>query len=463
MIPIVTPEEMGAVDRAAAEPVEVLIGRAGAAVARSAVRLLGGTYGRRVVVLAGKGNNGNDGREAARLLARRGVRVVVYDALEAPSIMPTADLVVDAAFGTGFRGSWAAPTVSTAPVLAVDIPSGVDGLTGRVDPQTVALEARATVTFAALKPGLLFADGRRLTGAVEVADIGLDTTAARDHLVTDDDVARWWAPRPDDSHKWRSAVWVLAGGPGMSGAAALTCRGAQRAGAGYVRLSTPGVPGPAGLAGWSVAGPAPVEVVRAPLESTGWWTQVVADAGRFGAVVIGNGIGRAPTLADDVRSVVATAGVPTVVDADGLALLGPDPARLLGAHVVLTPHDGEFALLAGHPPGADRLGATRDLATRLGAVVLLKGGPTVVAAPDGRALVVDTGDARLATAGTGDVLAGIIGALCARGLSPWTAAAAGAHLHGRAGAVGWRIGLVADDVADLVPQVLDRLMPADTR
>ncbi len=200
--------------------------------------MLGGTYGRRVVVLAGKGNNGNDGRDAARRLRRRGVRVVEVDAHGAPAVLPSADLVIDAAFGTGFRGDWSAPETS-APVLAVDIPSGVDGLTGSESERV--LRAERTVTFAALKPGLLLPPGSELTGEIEVADIGLDTSTATASLLTDDDVAAIVPERLAQAHKWKAAVWVAAGSPGMTGAAHLAARGAQRAGAGYVRLGTPGV------------------------------------------------------------------------------------------------------------------------------------------------------------------------------------------------------------------------------
>ena len=174
MTPIVTPEEMAAIDAAATEPVEVLVGRAGAAVARAAKEMLGGTYGRIVNVLAGKGNNGADGRVAAGILAATGVRVRTFDAVGTPATLPPADLVIDAAYGTGFRGEWTAPAVGDTPVLAVDIPSGVDGLTGAAVPST--LGATATVTFAALKPGLIVGDGKRLAGTITVADIGLDVS-----------------------------------------------------------------------------------------------------------------------------------------------------------------------------------------------------------------------------------------------------------------------------------------------
>lgn len=450
VIPVVTPEEMAAIDRAAPEPVETLIGRAGGAVAREAVRLLGGTYGRRVVVLAGKGNNGADGREAARRLRRLGARVVEVAVADAPARLPPCDLVIDAAFGTGFRGSWVAPELpdgdDAPPVLAVDIPSGVDGTTGVVGDETQPYAAELTVTFAALKPGLLLGAGAELAGEVELADIGLDVADAHCHLVTAEDLAAWYPPRATGAHKWQSAVRVVAGSPGMDGAAALVCAGAQRAGAGYVRLSTPG----------GEAGPAvPAEVVRTELPATGWATTLGDELERFGALVVGNGLGRAPQLAADVRRVVSDATVPVVLDADGLHLLGEDLPPL-GPDVVLTPHDGEFARLAGVPPGDDRLAAARSLAARSGAVVLLKGPCTVVAHSDGRVLLVAAGDARLATAGTGDVLAGIIGALCARGQEPFRAAAAASFLQGAAADVGWRDGFVAGDLPALLPRILAR-------
>ena len=206
MIPIVTPEEMKEIDAGAAEPVDVLVGRAGAAVARVALDVLGGSYGRRVVVVAGKGNNGADGRDAARRLRARGVRVQVMEAADCPDRVPASDLVVDAAYGTGFRGDYDAPDPGDAVVLAVDIPSGVDGLTGVAGEGAVS--ADLTVTFAALKPGLLLADGPTHTGPVEVVDIGLDVSSAAAALVESADVSRWLPSRPVDSHKWRSAVWV---------------------------------------------------------------------------------------------------------------------------------------------------------------------------------------------------------------------------------------------------------------
>jgi NAD(P)H-hydrate epimerase len=447
MIPIVTPEEMAAIDRESPEPVETLIGRAGAAVARQALTMLGGTYGRRVVVVAGKGNNGNDGVAAARRLERRGIRVDVFGAADAPARLPPVDLVIDAAYGTGFRGEYDAPDPGAAPVLAVDIPSGVDGLTGEAGEDAVT--ADATVTFAALKPGLVLSPGRDLAGDVLLADIGLDTSGARAWLVQAADIGEWIPIRDRSIHKWRSAVWLVAGSPGMTGAAVLAARGAQRGGAGYVRLSVPGA---------GTAGGAPVEVVTTELPEDGWAGAVLDGIDRFKALIIGPGLGpgAGSAAAADVREVVANSPVPTVVDGDGLTALGADVAGIARPATILTPHDKEFERLAGHPPGADRIGAARDLAAATGAVVLLKGSTTVVAGGDGRVLVSTTGTPALATAGTGDVLSGIIAALCAEGLDPWRAAAAAAFVHGAAG-VGFGPGLVAGDIPDRLPAVLQSL------
>ena len=190
MIPVCTPDEMAAVDAASPEPLDVLVDRAGAAVARAVLDELGGGYGRRVAVLVGKGSNGADGRVAAERLGRRGVRISVVDASSAPERLPTGgghsvDLVVDAAYGTGLGRPFEAPSVD-APVLAVDLPSGLNGLTGEVMGRPLA--AKRTVTFAAIKPGLLFGGGPELAGRVEVVDLGLDTAGAAAHLLEDTDI-----------------------------------------------------------------------------------------------------------------------------------------------------------------------------------------------------------------------------------------------------------------------------------
>lgn len=450
---MLTPEEMARVDRAAPEPFEVLVRRAAGAVARSAVALLGGTYGRRVVVVAGPGNNGADGRVAAGLLADRGVRTVLVDATEAPTVLPASDLVIDAAFGTGFRGEYEFPDTDGAPVLAVDVPSGVSGLTGRSSGRPA--HAVATVTFAALKPGLLLGDGPAFSGAVELADIGLVPSGGRAGLVTDDDVLAWVPDRAPDDHKWRHAVRIVGGSPGMTGAPTLAATAAFRSGAGYVRLSVPGEPDV----------PAPLETVVVPVPGRGWADEVLADLHRFRVLALGPGLGRSSDAGAGVRQVLDGAAVPVVVDGDALWLLGADVAdavRGRPAPTVLTPHDGEFERLTGAPPGEDRMEAARSLATATGTVVLLKGPTTIVADPDGSVLLVRSGDARLATAGTGDVLTGIVAAFLACGAEPARAAAAAAHLHGRAAATCAERGTVADDVARALPAAWSHLGDGST-
>jgi len=450
--PVVTTAEMQAADAAAPVAVDVLVRRAGWAVAAGAMQLLGGAAGTRVVVVAGKGNNGADGRAAAAVLTRRGARVTVLAAadLAAGARLPAADLVIDAAYGTGFRGTYTPPDPGPAPVLAVDVPSGLDGDTGVV--RGGALSAEATVTLAALKPGLLLGDGPDRAGLVTVADIGLPVGTPAAYLVEDADRA-WIPARARTAHKWAAAVFVVAGSPGMAGAARLCTRAAQRSGAGMVRVGSPGVDAAAHPAG---------EAVAVDLPAAGWAPVVHGELSRFHALVVGPGLGCTADTRTGVWALVAGASVPTVVDADGLNALGT-ATELAGAvagrpagagPVVVTPHDGEFARLAGGPPGADRIAAVRALAARTGAVVLLKGPTTVVADPGGAVLLATAGDARLATAGTGDVLSGVIGALLAAGLDGPRAAALGAHLHGRAAARGPAVGLLAGDLPDLLPGVL---------
>ncbi len=472
MRPVVTVAEMREADAAAPVPEETLVRRAGTAVAHAALRMLGGAYGRRVVVVAGKGNNGADGRVAGELLARRGARVTVVGPGDA---VPSCDLVVDAALGTGLRGRYDAPAAPPgAKVVAVDIPSGVHGDTGEAPGRP--MRATRTVTFAALKPGLLQGEGPRLGGALEVADIGLGELHPRIMLAEDADVVRCVPARPPDSHKWVTAVVVVAGSPGMEGAAVLAAEGAARAGAGMVRLGVPGVTGTSGSSAPGVHWP--LEAVRFPLAPTGasaegaeggepgagadaeggWADDVLAVAQRCRAIVLGPGLGRDAATQSQVRRVVLRATVPVVVDADGLyALGGADQARAVVAgdrSVILTPHDGEYARLLGEVPGPDRVAAARRLASVLGVTALVKGSLTAVASPGGEVVLSAAGSPRLATAGTGDVLSGVIGALLARGMPAMSAAALGAHVHGRAAALGPAEGLVSADLPSLVSRVL---------
>ena len=452
MLPIVTPEEMAAIDAGASVPSDMLIERAGAAVAWAALRMLGGAYGRTVNVICGKGNNGADGRVAARHLVAKGVRVRIFELPWCPPVLPQSDLVIDAAYGTGFHGTWSPPDVGDALVLAVDIPSGVDALTG--DMVGGVLAAAHTVTFAALKPGLLMPPGSALAGELELADIGLDVGWARANLVQAADVAEWWPERDEYAHKWQSAVRVIAGSSTMTGAPRLVSHAAMRTGAGMVHLSVPGM----------TLGDAPIEIVQRPLPATAWAAAALTSLDRFHSIVVGPGLGRSDDTAANIRKLVIEAPLPMVVDGDGLFALGwsSDGATTLlrrrAAPTVLTPHDGEYALLSGSQPGIDRMVAARRLAADSGCTVLLKGAATIVAEPDGDALVVTAGDARLATAGTGDVLSGIIGALLASGMRPFHAAAAAAWVHGQAGRRGQRHGLVASDLPDLIPAVLEELL-----
>lgn len=463
MIPIVTPEEMAEVDRSASEPVDVLVERAGFAVARAARRRMGGSYGRRITVVAGPGNNGADGRVAARWLRAWGARVDVVDAraLRPAQRLGPADLVVDAAFGTGLSRPYEPPDAAGTNVLAVDIPSGLSGLTGLGS----SLSADLTVTFGALKPGLLLGHGPDRCGPLELAGLGLTPRAeavASRWLVEDDDL-RLLPLRPRQGHKWQTAVLVVGGSANMSGAPLMVARGAMRAGAGYALVGVPGAPEGGGLP--------PGAHVGLTLPAFDWAAAAADAAKRVKAMAVGPGLGpQARTAAgasgpeSPVAYLLASTEVPAVVDADGLNGLGDvDTLRAVtsgrGAPVVITPHEGEFARLTGRTPGDDRIADVVGVAAATGAVVLLKGSPTVVAAPDGQVRIAAAGQPRLATAGTGDVLSGVLAAFLARGLAPLDAAALAAHAHGRAAARGRPEGLVATDLPELVADFLSAAVP----
>ncbi len=462
MIAVITPDQARAADAASPVPMATLIGRAGSAVARTAVSMMGGTYGRTVVVIAGPGNNGADGRHAARLLSDRGCRVVVVGTDPPPVDILDAvghatggvDLVIDAAYGTGFRGSWDPPAVADALVLAVDVPSGLDAMTGRFDR---VLSASVTVTFQAAKPGLLFGDGPAVAGRIEVVDLGLSLPEPYAQWLTVDDVAGWLPRRAPGAHKWTTAVRLVAGSDGMSGAGSLAARSAFRAGAGMVR--------------WSHVGGAvadPIEAVRERLPDTGWSSMVLSDLDRFGAAVVGPGLGRLGPTADEAAALIFSSSLPLVIDGDALFALtwnphgSPATLRNRTGPVVITPHDGEYATLMGEPPGDDRIAAANRLVAETGAVVVLKGPTTVIAAPDGRTWLVNVGDERLATAGTGDVLSGVIGAFLAAGLPAWRAAAVAAWIHGDA-ARRCAYGATASDIADAIAPAMASALEGLTR
>ena len=499
--------EMRAVDASSAQPVAVLIERAGAAVASCARRMLGGTYGRTVVVLVGRGNNGADGRVAASLLAASGVRVLVIDVdrvRPAPDVLPPCDLIIDAVLGTGSTGVFMGPPQSSALVLAVDIPSGVDADTGAVASGSRVLQADRTLTFVALKPGLLFGEGARLAGIVEVADIGLTFPPEFGerpgvHVATLDNVLARLPRRGRGAHKWSAAVGVVGGSAGMTGAPSLVASAALRSGAGMVRIATPG----------GVVEGDPIEAVRVALPMNHWTAAAIDATTKCHSLIIGPGLGRARPSLTSARSLITRSAQPIVLDADGFAALSdgvdddrafdlqsaPAPQPLSGAGLravqqasarrdgtlistvtpidrsavrmpasmlknrrpgstVLTPHDGEYELLAGRRPGPDRIASARALAAASGAVVLLKGPTTVIAEPNGRVEIVRAGDARLATAGTGDVLAGVVGSFLAQGCGTFDAAVLGAFVHGEASLLGRSVGLVASDLPALIADLL---------
>lgn len=479
---MLTPEQMAAADGATIEAgasLETLMERAGWALARAVRDVLGGTYGRRVVVVCGKGHNGGDGRVAAGVLEAWGTRAEVFaldPALDGPGLLRAlerADATVDAMYGTGFRGALEGDAALAAealnesrlPVVACDVPSGVNGLTGAVEGS--AVEATLTVSFAALKTGLLFHPGRAHSGLIRVAPIGVDITLAPGHpayLLDEEDVALLLPEREPETHKWAvGGLFVVAGKAGMLGAANLVGRSALRAGAGIVVLGLPGADLAARAAGGEVVTQALAETPEGFLDEPAA-KEVLDGLDRFRAVVVGPGLGTDERTVTAVRRTVAEAPVPVLVDADGLNALAGDLSVLAEreGETVLTPHTGEFARLAGAPVGDDRVAAARDMAARSGAVVLLKGSTTVVAEPEGRVVLNRTGGPWLATAGTGDVLAGVIGGLLAQGLPAFEAAALGAWLHGRLADGTGRDGLIAGDLVEALPATLTRLRAGQT-
>jgi NAD(P)H-hydrate epimerase len=511
-IELLTAEEMARADRlavAAGVPGLALMENAGRAVADAAAGLLAGGGG--VAVACGPGNNGGDGFVAARLLRERGFRVrlglispreaLKGDAAEmakrwegeveplSPATAVGADLVIDAMFGAGLARPLAGAAAEVAaainaagkPVVAVDVPSGLDGTTGRAGGPVV--QATRTVTFFRLKPGHLLLPGRLLCGEVELVDIGIPAK------VLEEVAPRAFANRPAlwqaaypwpklDGHKYtRGHAIVVSGPPDSTGAARLGARGALRIGAGLVTLVGT-VPATAVNATHATA-----VMVRA-LASEAALTEFLVDE-RRNAVLIGPGAGVEPATAATVLAVLGSKAA-VVLDADALTSFapgedeapvkatglgfvvrgsdpGPDKEALFEAirprqvPVVLTPHEGEFKRLFGELAGS-KLDRARRAAELSGAVVVLKGADTVIAAPDGRAAINANAPAWLATAGSGDVLAGFIAGLLAQRVPAFEAACAGVWLHGECANV-FGIGLIAEDLPETLPQVLRRLMP----
>jgi NAD(P)H-hydrate epimerase len=414
--------------------VDALVNAAGTAVGLTAATMLETCYGARVAVLAGPGLNGGDGRVSARWLRSRGARVDVIEVASQPPSLAGYDLVIDAAFGLGCSRPYEAPHVGVAtPVLAVDLPSGVDSDSGEI--LGSPLVADVTLALGALKPAHINGPSAALVGELRFAGLGI-VTEFDDGLIEDRDLESLISIGSDD-HKWVHAVEAFVGSPLMPGAAELVVRGALAGGASMIRLASRG-----DISGYVRL---PPEVVHG--------IEMTADR-RCRAVVAGPGLGF--DAASWLRERLAEVDVPVVLDADGLDLtllpLTPPP----GGPWILTPHDGEFARLTGRAVPANRIDAVRALARDTGCVVLLKGPTTILASPEGTLRVVMSGTPALATAGSGDVLAGLIAATIARGHDALSAGALAAHLHGRAGA---RMGVYApsSELPGEVREILDQL------
>lgn len=466
---VLSTAEMAASDHAA-----VASGRAGTTLMEAAgwqvARLIRQSFPcQKTLVLCGPGNNGGDGFVAARLLRRWGWPVTLAllgDAADlrgdaafmaerwpdeirpmTPDLLNGGPLVVDALFGAGLarpldgmaRQMIEAIAERRLTSVAVDLPSGVRGDSGEI--MGAAAQAALTVTFAALKPAHLLLPGRDLCGRVEVAEIGVTPVTT----TTFHNRPSLWIghmPQPHaQSHKYTRGHLLVAGGAELTGAARLAVWAGRRIGAGLATVAVP--PGLDEVYRQDHPG----TMVR-PLTA---WPDLLADP-RLNAAVIGPGLG----VGEQTRRLTLqalSAGKACVLDADALTCFASDPGLLWSAHgvPVLTPHDGEYARLFS--ARGDRLSRARAAAKESGAVVVLKGSDTVVAAPDGRAAIADNAPSDLATGGAGDVLSGLIGGLLAQGMDRFHAAAAAVWLHGEA-AARFGPGLVAEDLIDCLPMVL---------
>jgi ADP-dependent NAD(P)H-hydrate dehydratase / NAD(P)H-hydrate epimerase len=435
--PLYTAAEMRAAE--GGHEVTTLMERAGAAVAREVLRRF--PEARRIAVVCGSGANGGDGRIAARILREEGRDAVETTAVE------QADVIVDALFGTGFHGEprpEAAATIARinsagAPVVSIDIPSGVDASTGEV--AGPAVRAELTVCFHGLKVGLAVAPGLFHAGQIVVAEIGLEPAETEHRLVTPAVLKKVPRRRSEDNKYTAGSVLVAGGAPGLTGAACLAAEAALRADAGYVAVAVPA---------------ASLAVVEArllePVKLT--WEHALTAAGKASALAIGPGIGRGEEARQLREQLLAAGEQPLVLDADALHELEPGA---WGPRAVLTPHAGELARLLGRESAwidAHRLDAAQAGADRYGCVCLLKGADTIVAAPGQGALVCVAGAPSLATAGTGDVLTGILAAFLSKGVEPRLAAAAAATAHALAASSLPQRGLIASDLVGALPGVL---------
>ena len=448
--PLYTADEMRAAE-ARHPDLSELMERAGARAAEAGLHAFPDAVSWTVV--CGGGSNGGDGRIMARHLEDAGRRVRVVDAKAGEAELGDPEVIVDALFGTGFSGEPRAAAAalidsinaSPARVFAIDLPSGVDASTGEV--AGVAVRADATVTLHARKVGLVVAPGRFHAGAVNVADIGLEHVPTEAKLATAELLRSVPRRREQDNKYTAGHVLVVGGSPGLTGAPSLSALAAMRADAGYVTVAAPESALP-------VLEQRLLEAVKRPLPEGERAADAVLElAEKASAVAIGPGLGR--DAKDLVRRVLAEVPLPLVADADALFELEPGDWP---APRVLTPHEGELGRLLGRSSkevAAHRLASVREAAERFGCVVLLKGPDTLVAAPGGGVLVSALGLPSLATAGTGDVLTGILAAFLAKGMAPQLAAVAATVAQQRASIVApQRAGLLAGDLIEALPQVL---------
>ena len=468
-----TVEQVRAAEHAlmATVPEGTLMQRAAAGLATACVDYVGGAYGTDVVVVAGSGDNGGDALYAGARLARRGARVHailltpdkahagglaalreaggdVVDRSSYGSVVAAADVVVDGIVGIGGKPGLRPAAVEVVdlverhgvPVVAVDVPSGIDVDTGEAPERHV--RAAVTVTFGTHKIGLLVDPGASAAGAVHLVDIGLGPylPAPAVEAMQASDVAALLPVPGREAHKYtRGVLGIHAGSRQYTGAAVLAVGGALGGPVGMVRYVGQGEP---------------AQLVRAR------WPEVVHGEGRVQAWVVGSGLGEDSDQAEQVHRILAD-DLPVLVDADGLRYL---PDRCAGP-VLLTPHEGELARLLGverAQVSARRLASAREVAERRNATVLLKGASTVVVAPDGRVRVNTVGTPWEATAGSGDVLSGLGGSLLAAGLDPLDAGSVAAYLHGTAGVLASRGGpIVAEDIARSLPDAIRLVLDAE--